>query len=339
MAKKKSGFLVLILLIAAAVIIYMMIKPTPTPSSFLTVRLYDANGNFIGTTGAVGSPEFYSIINGVSGVSSFTITINVQNTGTAVLSCTPNSIIPAAFDTALTKDTKNVLVGNSIGWTSTQISAAQFEAAPTPDVFSAAVTCTWTGSPITQSGSVSLTIQPDASGASFQVSLSPGGLGTEWCGDTICQANENITSCPIDCTPPASRVRFRTSDLSYVSGSAIAYNDTGACSVVSSLTQYGYVIQGGGNLLGNCLSNMPTQTTYCGTSPKLIMSNLPGGWMTGGEAPSLWKPTEAGIVCVCDSYVSPGTSYNVLKYSTSDTDKTKVSSSISSINSQLEVAC
>lgn len=127
--------------------------------------------------------------------------------------------------------------------------------------------------------------------------------------------------------PPVSAVRFRTTDLPY-SGTAVAYTST--CG--SALTGYGY--NGATGLLsGTCTTG---SKTWCGTSSALVLPNLPGGWKAGGENPSLWKPTEAGIVCVCDD---TGTQYQLLRFETIDNQASEISTSSSVINSALELTC
>jgi len=148
------------------------------------------------------------------------------------------------------------------------------------------------------------------------------------CGDGICQSNEDITSCIQDCSGAISSVRFRTNDASYVTSGAIAYSNT--CG--STLTQYGYV-SGSGLLTGNCAS---ASKTWCGTTVTLALSNLPGGYKSGGDSPSLWTTNDANVVCLCDEG-SDG-KYFFKKYSTLDSDKTKVSSDPQATGS-LEVAC
>ena len=323
MAKKDTW----IILVIIGIILFMILMPKgPVDKNFMEVRLYDSNGKLIGTTENIGSANWFSIVNGVTGVASFDISINVKNTGTQALSCTPNSLTPSVFNTAMTKTTQNVLAGKSIGWTSDKMTASQFETAPTPDIFSASVTCTWTGSPVTKTGTLSLTISPDASGADFTLSLNPGGLGTEFCGDGICQSSETTTSCPADCTF-TTNVKFRTTDLGYVSGSAIGYTST--CG--STLTKYGYY-SSTGILTGTC----DTISTWCGTNPTKVLDNLPGGWKSGGPTPSLWKVSETDTLCICDS---DGSKYNQIKFKTTDSDASKVDSSAISIDPSKEVVC
>lgn len=318
-----------IILIVIAVVLFLLLMPLAAPKdkNFMEVRLYDKDGNLITTS------ETFSIVNGVVGVASFDITINVKNTGAQTLSCTPNTITPTQFDSALTKTTLNVLAGNTISWTSVRMAAPQFEAAPTPDVFSASVTCTWTGSPITKSGTISLTIQPDATGANFEITLSPGGLGTEFCGDGTCQSSETPASCPADCTV-STRVKFRTTDLQYVSGSAIGY--TATCG--STLTAYGY--DGMGTSIGyNCDRLISEAPTMCGGGAVQYLFNIPGAIAGYAQPVKLYKGTsDLTLICVCANEVDGG-GYRYMYYDSNDLDAGKVNPQATSIDTAKEVAC
>lgn len=65
----------------------------------------------------------------------------------------------------------------------------------------------------------------DEASGDFSVQVVLGGAGTEYCGDGTCQADETAETCPEDCAV-VTYVKFRTSDLSYPSGSAIAYTES-----------------------------------------------------------------------------------------------------------------
>jgi hypothetical protein len=286
-------------------------------TDFIRVTLVDSSGNVIKT---LSSSNPLSIVQGTPGVSGMYLTVTATNTGTVPLSCSLITVTPTAFDTAMNKAMKYVpsTSPKKASWTSSLISVAQFEPLSQPVVFSVTARCSYMQGSNTvyltdKTGSVSLNIQPDATGAGFEVSMDTGGLGTEWCGDGICQSNEDATSCAPDCTVTAN-AKFRTLDVGYASGGAIAYN-SGTCGL--ALTSYGY-FSSSGLLTGVCST---ASKTYCGTSPVLTLSNLPGGWKSGGASVSLWKPTETGTMCLCDD---DGTKYVLQKYTTADSDASKM---------------
>lgn len=156
--------------------------------------------------------------------------------------------------------------------------------------------------------------------------------GTLTCG---AGCNSWVTSA---CTAPAGgSVKVRVSDLGYGSTSAVGF--TSSCG--SALTQYGYTATSG-QLSGNCsASTMMGQCDMSAISITLLVSNLPDGWRSGAEQPSLWKPTCSPDcptkICVCDSG-SDG-KYTVKRYSSTDSDAVNVDPSSSPISPSYEIAC
>lgn len=342
MNKKGLGLLVIIAIIVGVIILGAAVYQIPAvkdlvnqgiqqTSDFIQVRYYDSNGNLIT------DPNTLSIVGGVPGVSYIDLTVTASNTGGTVLTCAPTTTTPTAFDSALSKTAKVVpIIGTKkSSWTSNLISVSAFEGTPTPDVFSATIRCYYTigsGEQVyltDKTGSISLTIQPDASG-SFTVDVTSGGTGTEFCGDGICTSGigETATTCPGDCAV-AGKVKFRTSDLSYPTGSAIAYN-SGTCG--NALTQYGHYTQTG-LISGTCTA--ANIAIGCGTTPSKLF-DIPGGYLSGGAVVGLWKPTEANTLCVCDD---SGTTYRVIKYLTTDPDATNVGNSGQAYDSSKEISC
>ena len=267
MAKKKTIILVTIILIVLILIIGAIllsnIEIIEEEGEFITLRLYDKDGNILG--GGITQ----SIVQGVSDVVDVDLTITVTNTGTEALTCDITSLtnladsgatasfVPTAFDSAVVKDTRNVpaTIPKKASWTSAKISVAQFEADIQPIRFDATVECSYNpgSGPIilpTQSGYIDVTILPESGASGFSVEVSEGGLPSEFCGDGTCQIDEDSVSCPEDCAVSAN-VNFRTSDLSYPSGSAIAYN-SGACGNV--LVAYGYESET--NQFDTCISEV-----------------------------------------------------------------------------------
>jgi len=143
-----------------------------------------------------------------------------------------------------------------------------------------------------------------------------GGVGTEYCGDGICQADEDAESCPGDCATSAN-INFRTIDLSYVSGSAVGY----ATSCGSSLTGYGHTT-------GSCLS----YEHYCDDTDQDL--NVP---KAGGGTTLFWY-VDADTVCVCEPD-NLGTHLPARKYTTADSDASKVEITPTVIDSDKEVIC
>ena len=84
-----------------------------------------------------------SVVNGVPGVTQFTMTVTIQNTGNYLLTCDIDSLSPPPFDVALTKLTKNIHVGETASWTTDFIQAAQFESYTQPVDFVVDATCTF----------------------------------------------------------------------------------------------------------------------------------------------------------------------------------------------------
>lgn len=301
---------------------------TNAGSDFIAVRYYDKDGNLIK------APGTYSIVNNIPGVSFIDVTITLTNIGTKPLTCDLASLGPTALDSALTKTQKIATVGGKAAWTSSLISVAQFENPSTPTTFSGTARCSYNNGVqvITlpdKTGNLLVNIVPDVGGADFTVSINTGGTGTEYCGDGTCQVSESFSTCPQDCAV-ATYAKFRTSDLSYVSGSAIAFSST--CG--STLTAYGYTTSSSssGGAAINCTYNTAGVWTQ-------VMSGLPGTWNTGYNAPSLWtKNSDPTTVRLCQDKAASTTVY-YKQYSSSDADASKVDTSKTAINSAEEIAC
>lgn len=313
----------IILIALISVGAYFVLSGKISTENLLSFNIYDSNGNKI-------TDKPLSVVGGVPGVSYIDLTITVLNTGTEALSCEINSLYPDAFNNAVSKTIKNVNPGNKVAWTSSLIQVSQFESETIPTEFKAGVVCSYnTGTEIInlpeKIGILPLLIQSDGIG-SFEVEVSQGGTGEEFCGDNICQSDEDSQTCPADCTV-TNYVKFRTTDLSYVSGSAIGY----ASSCGNNLVGYGYY-SSTGILTGDCTSI----STWCGSNPVKILDDLPGGWKSGGPAPNLWKVDETDTICLCDS---DGSKYNQIKFKSTDSDASKVDTSPIGIDSAKEISC
>lgn len=321
-------------LIVIALALYFIYPKLTGGDQFIKITLVDADGNTetLSTIDSHGEP--LSIIQGRPGKVGMYLTITATNTGAVPLTCSIVSATPTAFDTAIDKASKYIpsTAPKKASWTSSLISLSQFEGLPQPVNFQVTMRCSYMqGTNIIyvpdKIGNVPLTILPDIAGADFTVGIDTGGLDTEYCGDSICQASESSTSCPVDCTVFVN-VKFRTSDISYASGSAIAFTTT--CG--SNLTQLGYSSSGGTSATTRmCSGQMSTQEGYT-----LLLSNLPGGWNTGYNAPSLWQKGTSYKVCQ-DTNGTASVYYKI--YSASDPDASKVDSSPITIDLAREVIC
>lgn len=209
-------------------------------------------------------------------------------------------------------------------------------------------TCGYTNCPTNANGDSATGCQPDTNsecvypavaGSGFLVDIAAPNIalrdecgdgvkaGTEQCdgsdfGGQTCLSlgySGGTLSCTASCTYNEAscissyKVLFRTTDLSYLAGSAIGY--TSSCG--STLTQYGYVTASG-LLSGDCATG---GKSWCSATTQ-IMGNLPGGYKSGGEAPSLWDTSVSGQVCMCDSG-SDG-KFKLEKYTHTDDDAGKV---------------
>ncbi len=297
--------------------------------NFLSLNLYGMNGELIEE-----NARTLSIVGGTPGVYFIDLTVTVHNTGQEALSCQLTSLSPTAFNDATTKTVKAISVGGSAAWTSNRMATSLFES-NSSTTFSASVLCTYnSGTQVitlpAKQGTILLDIKPESGSAGFDVSVNQGGTPTEYCGDKVCQSSEGELSCPADCAV-INHALFRTSDISYVAGSAIARTDM--CG--QTLIAYGYY-SSTGTLTGLCADKMPA-ATWCGTLPTQIIPGLPGGYKTGGAAPSLWMPSGGGTtVCVCDD---DGSQYVIKKYTTTDSDANKVDTSSITIDGAKEVSC
>jgi hypothetical protein len=301
---KINAALVLVLLVGAVLfMIYVyptLTKQTTETNSIMSYTLYDSNGNVI-------PKSTYAIVGGTSGVSSFTIQIKATNTGSIPLNISLTTLTPTAFNSAVTKTVKVVQPGQQGIWTSSQISASQFTSGTQPTVFTAALTGAYPGGSTTANGQLSLVIQPDATG-SFTVSLSTTATGTgATCGDGTCTSpTETAENCPNDCAISGTKVKFRTTDATYPSGSAIAYSAT--CG--GALTAYG----DGGSSSGSCTTS---GYTIVGTTKEGYNICTRSGYPT-----RLY--VQAAVFRI---------------YETGDADASKVSTSINPIDTTKEVTC
>jgi len=303
-----------------------------TNEKFMTITMYDTNGNLISTS----DTKKESIVNGVANVGSITVTISVIDTGGYVLTCDLSNLQPTEFSDAMTLSQKQINTGGRVGWTTNLIPVAQFEGQGQKN-FSVTATCSYNpGSGAVnlppKTGFILITITADPSGSgSFNLQIDTGGLSTEWCGDTICQSYESTATCPVDCLLSVQNVKYRAFDILYPTGSAVGY--TATCG--NSLVAYGYSTKYA-NYGNNCLNSVNTRVSGCGTATKLL--DIPGGWLSGYTGTELYscsaKPDE---LYVCNTV--GGTNSEIIRYSTTDSDANKVDVSMSLIDPAKEVTC
>ena len=310
-------------------------------TDFISVRLYDKNGNIIQTI----NPNTLSIVTilpsgtPTSGVSAFDLTITVSNIGTEVLTCDLISSSPIALTTALGSPTTRVINPSTItAWTSGQISANQFgQPAPAKTTFTASIDCFYnpgtgpvqvTGSP--KVGTLEMTIESDLQG-DFTVTVTSGGQETLFCGDNICSSSvgEDSIICPADCPLPSQPIyNFRTSDTSYVSGSAIGY--ISSCSATGTMTLYGRVNSG---VRSGVLCNARTDVIQ----PSLLIG-LPGTFASSPSgSPKLYQDlTDPNKLWVCQDRTD-GNSQHVVYDTSSSTSALTITDTVT--NTGKEVQC
>lgn len=144
---------------------------------------------------------------------------------------------------------------------------------------------------------------------------------------TMPNHNVNITVNAYHLEVPTGFVKFRTTDLSYGSGSAIAFTDTCgntliACGIESS----------GADQDDTC------ETRY--DAPP-IMENLPGSLGSDGDGniKLFADPTDSDEFWVCENRVSYSKVCYIRRYDTKDSDASKVSTSPTTENSDYEISC
>ena len=301
----------------------------------IKIRLYDKDGNLIGTQ------QTLSVVNGVSGVGFIDITVSATNDGAIPLSCEilGGSVTPSIFDTALSKNIKSLPVGSRVEWTSNLIQTSNFEGLSQPTRFRASVRCSYSDASgfhyLDQGGYFDATIIREGN-ASFKVQIGQGGVPSEYCGDNVCQTYETANSCPSDCGI-ISKAKFRTSDQSYILGSAVAY--TSSCGAI--LNRYGFdsttscwtitdatcPVRIGYTL---ALPNIPGRPLWAGTNIGCLYTNN----ADSTKVTLAWKTTTS-----TNSPCSSIGQWGIINYDSDDPDKTKVSESYISFNTLKEVIC
>lgn len=318
--KNKTIWVILVVVALFGVLLAYGVFKSKGTESMIQANFYDSDGNLIDQSNTL------SIVENVPGVDKIDLTITLTNIGDEPLSCDIISASPTAFNSALTKTTKTLPKDGKVAWTSSLIDVAQFESQTESTTFSAVVRCSYntgTGNVNLDDkiGSLSLFIRPEIGTTDFEVSIDLGGTGTEYCGDGTCQTDEDANTCPNDCAISTS-VNFRASDISYPSGSAVAYSE----SCGSDLIAYGYVSSGSSSSTGiiSCQS-------YLDTVIMEVPCSLSDTCYLGIKSSS---PTRRYI---CWSESSSLVKYKY--YLESDSDASKVDTSPISFDSAKELPC
>lgn len=327
-----------VILLLAGVGTYLLIDKASSQTRMLVVSgYYNAAGEKISGTKQ-------SIVGGVTGVSYIDLTATLTNTGDIPLTCNIVSATPSAADFAFTKTQKSLPVSGKAAWTSAKISVAPFESETTPTTFTIVARCSYVSGTQTitlpdKSATLSISIKSEGT-AGFEIGIGEGGeaASTEFCGDGTCQITETSSSCPNDCAV-SSYVKFRTTDLSYVTGSAIA----ASTSCGGALTAYGMASKYS-LLYNNCQNTIANRYSACGTPTKLM--TIPGSWISTSKGVSLWKCSSTTDLIVCDTECASDSTCvtnedysQIIVYKTSDSDYSKVDTSLTSFDSAKEVSC
>lgn len=351
--KKKMVFIILGV-IALGFLFFQMNKPKTSENpneTFLTVTFYDKQGNIVDNKNTL------SIVNNIEGVYKLSFTISVTNTGSENIVCDLYNLTDTdtgtpkgngQFNSSFTnRTTKIIAPTKNMAWTGNLIDTGYFEDAPLTDIFNATIKCQYTLGPDTiifyKSGSLLLTVEPETANADFNLFVIRGGIPSTWCGDNICQPNdEDCPTCWNDpCGPQntvcSANISFRTNDLSYPTGGAIAWNNNTCGSI---LVRYGYAGD-------TCV---PVTNPTCPTigSRTLIKSGVPMNinWANNTLGGCLYKyDTDPLRIAVAFKSITTHSPCSVsgqwvsIYYNSDDSDRTKVSDITYSINRTMELPC
>lgn len=327
MSKSNSILLIVIAILAIAGVFAFFYFRNSSQDSMITYHLYDAQGNEI-------NPNQFSVVNGVPGVAQIDFGINVANTGSAPLTCTLGTLTPTAFNSAVTKNSLSVPVSQTKSWASGLISVSQFEGLTQPVSFTAPVTCTYiSGTTVTlpvQTGSISLTITPDASG-SFTVNVASNAGGTPTvCGNSVCETGETSASCPSDCAV-STNVKFRTLNKALDLSASDAIGVSTTCG--STLTKAGKASNSFIGTAGQTCDGLLPAMGYTKLFNVPVITSIRGGSYTSSTNPALWKKGAAEFMICADGTVPVG------EYFWTGTSSGTLSNSANIINITKEITC
>ena len=318
-----------VVLIVAVVSGFWLLGSLGEDPAVLISGFYDADGNPIGS----GTSE--AVVGGVEGVAFLKFSVNLRNTDKVSLEMVLVNASPSVLSVALPiGSVVSVPAGQVARWESELVDIRSFVG--TTQVFSVGVEAS---SPLRRVArgvkSLSVVINEDPVAAfDFDVGSSvnnsasvPPAPPVVVCGNGILEGLEacddgNVFSgdgCSNLClvepgNPPVNTVvRFRTSDLAYGSGAAVAF--ASSC---------GGVLKGFGKTSGVCTEFV------CSQAPALqVPSSL-------GFTYLYVKDVDNVCVCMPDQV---GSSSRPYRYNVADTDASKVSVVAGSVDASLEVAC
>jgi hypothetical protein len=281
----------------------------------------------------------------------------INNSGARDLSCTLTSVTPQTpFDCAtgcsvsggasISKTTIAIKNGTKQAWTSNRIPTSSMETLSQPITLIAEVSCVYyengvASTAIIRTGQISFRVLATSGTANFTVTVNTAGVPTEYCGDLGlpgggCQSPmENTLNCIRDCVI-VPNTAFRTDDLTYTSGSAIAWNG-GTCG--SALTAYGYT--------GMSCSTLTDAT--CPTIPGLVQKITSGikgvpSWSTTTGCLYQNQSASNKMVVAFKQASTPGPcvsngQWGLVLYDSADPDAAGVSTQIASWDSAKETTC
>lgn len=229
---KKNNTTMFVFLIMAVVLVTVILLPKGTQDNdFLELQFYDKDGNKIFDTSTFATVTYAG--SEYNNVASIGFAINVENTGNTPITIDYVGVSPTQFSTALPQNSVTLQnAGDEYTWQSTLMDTNQF--VPGSQNFQVSLRGTYTSQGVQQilnkEASVSLEFTEDPVTGDFTVTVgttagddSP----SMYCGDGTCDAGEDYTSCPSDCSAP-SYVIFRTNELDYFgNGAWIMYNGVG----------------------------------------------------------------------------------------------------------------
>ena len=300
-----GGALLLFAVLAVGMYMWMFTGIYDKPA-FGIKDYYDASGDKI--TG-----QEQVMINDVPGIQYITFQVNALNEDTTDLSVEIIDATPTSLKEKLPMNVKKTIKEGATGsWVSGLVDMTSYEG--TDQTFTVTVRATSAvRKEATRTSDLIITIDPDPEGM-FSIDLAQGG-----------NDNPGIDpgSDPDPELPPTTSVSFRTTDLSYGSGSAIAYAST--CG--NTLTKYGYgSVSTSSGYTCEHASGMITKGSQCGANPTKIIATGIGGWVGYTGTVSVWQGTDPTKLCVCQTDAD-GSGYKFAYYLSTDADASKVSDS------------
>ena len=339
--KNKAIWIVLgiIALISVIGIVWFVMSGEKEIENGISVDCFDINQQPIDCQ----TGQSLSVVGGTPGIYYLGFTVSATNDGDIPLTCQivgtsdTSSSTGTPFDLFSNLPTDQRILPNTgtkkLAWATTSlIEVGQFENLPSPTSFFATVRCSYVrGNAETILPDVTykrdMLITADNVNTGFSVEINEGGIGSEVCGNGVCDPSETSSSCPTDCGFVTSNVRFRASDITYTSGSAIGLTST--CG--NALTQYGWAeeYEQDKGSADSCADFFVNE----------IASPL------SHQVPCLGKPNTCyvgytigdSMAYVC--WIKSSSFYEIVKYTTSSTYKGNVDTTPTGYSPGTEVIC